>query len=163
MTPPTFHTATPADIAAIAADIRPSDAEELRIGCWGLPPLTALANSVAISDHTIAAHLDATPVAIFGIRAHSLIDRTAIIWMIGTRTLDTTPRILARASRPCLRSLMATLPWAETFHNAFPTSHTHVRQWLAWLGAWFSTPILVTDPEHPETTIPFTPFTIGRQ
>jgi len=159
---PTFHTATPADIAAVAADIRPSDAEELRIGCWGMSPHPALAHSVSVSDLSIAARLDGQAAAIFGVRAHSLIDRTAIIWMIATRTADAHPRLLARASRPCLHTLMRILPWAETFHNAFPSSHTHVRQWLEWLGAWFSTPILVPDPGHPGHAIPFTPFTIGK-
>ena len=158
---PTFHTCTPADIAAVAADIRPADAEELRLGCWGLEPHAALTASCDISDTTIAAHLEGA-VAIFGVRALSIIDRTAIIWMIGTRALDRAPLILARASRPCLKALQDALPWATTFSNAFPSSHTRVRHWLDWLGAWFSSPILVTDPDKPTRQVPYTPFTLER-
>jgi hypothetical protein len=167
---PTFKTPTPEDLDAIAADIRPADAEELRIGCWGLPPRQALAASLACSDFSIVA-LALTPApsgtstthaAIFGIRADSILDRSAIIWMIGTRALDRLPRALARSSRPCLSTLAATLPWAETFRNAVPSSHETTLRWLSWLGAYFSHSIRVPDPDRPHTYIPFTPFTIER-
>ena len=159
---PTFHPPTPADIDAVAANIRPADAEELRLGCWGLPTRPALAACIDVSDLSIAARLSGSAAAIFGIRADSILDRTAIIWMIGTRTLDTCPRTLARASRPCLATLAATLPWAETFRNAVPSSHTATLRWLAWLGAYFSTPVLVPDPDCPTRHVPFTPFNIER-
>lgn len=160
---PSFAAPDRDDILELAANLRPSDRAELHIATLGLHPGRAIERSVAASDAAIAARLGGRLVAVFGVRADSLLDRTAIVWALATRELDRNPRPFIRWSPRALAVIAGALPWACTLHNAVWALNTPAIRWLGWLGAAFGTPYAAA-PSHPfqasETT--FVPFSIER-
>jgi hypothetical protein len=153
---PVFSDPTPEDLRELAANIRQPDADELRLS-HAIDPLRAATLAVRVSDHTVAARLDGRLVALFGVRADCLADRTALVWALGTREIDRRPAPFLRWSPRALLAVADCMPEARTFHNAVWEGHRHALRWLAWLGADFGTPYAAGP-----SSATFLPFTIER-
>ena len=158
---PIFTAATPDDIDELASNLRPADAIELTIAS-GLTPAEGILQSVRCSDCSFAARLrPCAPLhCIFGIRAASLLDRSAYVWMLGTRAIDADPIAFARHSRRGLALAAQSLPWAEIFTNIVHEQHHAAIRWLAWLSATFHPAVRIPQPDG--SAAPFLPFTIER-
>lgn len=162
MTRPAFTIATPADALELADNLRPPDALELALSTAGLHPRQACLHCLACSDATFAARIDGRLVCLFGASALSLLNRSATLWLVGTREVETSYRTFARWSRRGLAMAAQTVPWAVTFHNAVHAEHRTAVRWLAWLGASFG-PSFTAPPLDPSAQPAlFLPFTIER-
>jgi hypothetical protein len=153
---PIFTDPTPDDVAELAARIRPADAQEIALTAPGFTPSQAVALSVRLSDVSIAGRIEGDLIAIGGIRAESLIQQTATVWLLATDYADRHPRQFARWSRPALRTISDALPWAEHLHNHVWADHHQAVRWLSFLGASFSSAV------NGPTGAAFFPFTIER-
>ena len=160
---PAFAPPDGEDLLELASNLRSADRAELYIATLGLSAIRAIELAVRSSDHTLAARLDGRLVAVFGIRADSLLDRTAIVWALGTREIDRLPRPFIRWSPRALRVLSSALPWADRLTNSVWSLNTPARRWLAWLGAGFGTPYAAAPvPPFQSAETTFIPFTIER-
>lgn len=89
-----IHPALAGDIPALAAGMRPWDVREC--AAQGYTPAKALRYSLSGSLMAWTAHLDGTPIAMFGAAAVSLIDGTGRPWMLGTEAIYRQGRALVR-------------------------------------------------------------------
>lgn len=111
-------TATAEHCFAVADDLRPDDAEEIRhaVGLW-MKPGVALDDQRMRHEGTMAALLDGEAVAIFGC---FLRDGKGVPWLIGSRRLDKYPLKLTRAARTVTRrwkeayGVLENVVWAES-------------------------------------------------
>jgi hypothetical protein len=154
---PEFSTPTTQDALDLLANMRQADIDELAVIAPGVTPLACIISSIRTSDDSCAMRLDGKLMCIFGIRAQSLTERTATIWALGTRLMDTEKRIVAIWSRHLAAHLAATLPWAEKFQNATTRHNVHCVNWLLWMGAQFHEPIELDDGNA------ILPFTISKE
>lgn len=156
---PTFTPPTLCDLIELADHIRPADAAELAAG-FGMPPFESAAMSLRLSDSAFSARVNGRLLAVYGIRADSILDGTAVIWALGTRAAQEEWRTFARWSAPCLERLADTLPWAATLHNAVHAQNEASIRWLGWLGASFGNPFYAKPEGLPPAA--FIPFSIER-
>lgn len=138
--PATFTPPTVADLLQLARELRPADAEELRLSAPGYRTLDALTQSCETSDHLITTRIGPTLIGIAGITALSVPARTATIWGLATRHLDERPSAILPVSLLGLPLLIDALPWADTFTNSVWAGNTRALRWLRWLGASFAAP-----------------------
>ncbi len=138
---------TRAETVAFAERMKPGDRAEV-LGMDGIEGAPAVAEAIRRDIGTTAqrggiafgARMDGLPCAVFAAAPDSFTSDSASIWMLSTRECEAHPVIFARRSRLCFRMLCDMLPGVETFWNwTQDTGCTRTtRQWLEWLGAWFS-------------------------
>lgn len=136
-----------AETAAFAARLKAADRAEF-LGTTGIAGAAAVAEAIRRDISATAqrggiafgARIDGVPCAVFAAAPDSITADSASIWMLSTRECEAHPVIFARRSRLCFRTLCDMLPGVETFWNWTQDTGCHrtTRQWLEWLGAWFS-------------------------
>lgn len=127
MTQPKFRKPTQADVAHIAANMRPEDVRDCALAD-GSSPMDALLQSTASSSVALCAVVDDKPVAIFGYAEQA--PTTACVWMLGTPDI---PRRLL--SSKYVRGILDC--WGKqyaTLYNLVPRSSTDILRWLRALG-----------------------------
>lgn len=137
----TYHKPEPADLAHLAANLRPADREEA-LASGSTDVLSRLEKSVALSLDACVARVDGDAACIFGLGAGSLLSGVARPWMMGTPAVEANARIFLRSNKVVVND------WASRFdlENWVDARHTVSVRWLQWLG------FAVYEPE------PFGPF-----
>lgn len=119
------------DIAHVGGNMRPADAAEV----WASSrsePLTAVAESVALSDLCWAAEVDGDVVALFGAAPLlGLIGRTAAPWMLGTPALDHNSVLLMKTCRGYIAQMRERYPHLLNYVDA---RNSRSIRWLKRLG-----------------------------
>lgn len=84
--------------------------------------------------------LDGIPCAVFAAAPDSALAESATVWLISSRECEAHRTVFGRRSLRCFRDICAALPHIKTFWNYAPETNCSgdTREWLAWLGAWFS-------------------------
>lgn len=122
--------------------LRQTDVRECMI--HGSTPWRALHTPLTVKNaETWTGIYQEVPVCMFG--TVPLVEdndmRTALIWMLGTDTLNQKWRKFLRLSRPVSEYLIEGYDLVE---NVVPIDHTRTIQWLSWLGFIFGdTPTMI--------------------
>ncbi len=120
-----------ADLAAIAADIRPEDAEEVRLS-HGHTPMEALCASVARSKQCCAVFTsNDLPILVFGVGKASILATTGRPWLLGTRKMTDHRRRFAALSRGVIQDMRRGVSLLENW--VWAGSLVSVR-WIASCG-----------------------------
>lgn len=126
-----IRTASPADIEALAPNLRPDDVAEIRAAS-GLAPDVALRRSFALSTHVWAARHDADGVvALWGVGPLSLSAGRGCPWLLASPVFDRFGRQIVGLSRPLLARMQAAYPRLE---NHVDARNRRAVRWLGWLG-----------------------------
>lgn len=144
-----FRPPTQADIAHVAAHMRPMDALECEI-VGGKAPKEALEESVACSEWAFAADIEGEVICIFGISRESLLSDEGAPWMLGTEGVERNARIVLRCSVSFRDRMKA------EFEHLSNIVHAHNRtaiRYLKWCGFEFGEEIIVKGE-------PFLPFSM---
>lgn len=120
------------DIAAILADIRPADVDEM--AALGTTPERALRGGMAVSDWTMTGVVDGVPVCMFGVAPQSVLSGIGRPWMLAATGLEAAQVPFLRASRPVVRAMRASYP---RLINLVDARNAVAMRWLRWLGFRF--------------------------
>lgn len=121
----------PGDVAALAANLRQQDRDELDAA--GHPDhLHAIRISAAMSDWARTALVDGKVACIFGVAPMGgLLDPRGVPWMLGTDLVPQNRRALARLAPGYIRSMLQTYPHLL---NTVHARNTLAVRWLARAG-----------------------------
>jgi hypothetical protein len=123
--------ARPADIEALAPNLRPPDVAEIRAAS-GLAPEAGLKRSFAFSTHVWAArHEGNGVVAVWGVGPLSLTAGKGCPWLLASPAFDRLGRQIVGLSRPLLGHMRAAYPQLE---NHVDARNRRAVRWLGWLG-----------------------------
>lgn len=128
---------TPADIDALAANLRQQDRDELDAAGY-TDHHAVIAHSVARSDWALTALIDGQAACIFGVAPMGgLLDPRGVPWMLGTPLVPANRRALARLAPGYIRKMLQAYPHL--------INHVHARNtvaigWLRRVGFTFGTP-----------------------
>lgn len=129
-----MRTVRPADVAALAANMRPEDAAEV-LASSGLAPLPAIIASVKHSEHSWTLLIDGEVAAIFGAHRHPTLTDGAFVWALTSTVVDRHRKTFARISRDVLRILLDHYPYLE---NAVDGRYLAAIRWIRWLGGYIA-------------------------
>lgn len=122
--------ATPEDIIAIAARVRPADRDELRASV-NHSPEQAMGAGLRYSDAAMTGFIDGEPVCMWGVVRESLICNMGVPWMVATTLLDVhAPTFL----RHCRGPVMELLDDYDMLINHVDARNRRAIAWLKWLG-----------------------------
>lgn len=121
-----------ADIAIIAADIRPADAVEM--AALGTTPADAMREGMRLSSWAATGLLDGVPVCMFGVSPQNLILGHGVPWMLSARGVERAQIAFLRRCRPAVEVMRAQYP---TLRNVVHVENRLAIRWLAWLGFLF--------------------------
>lgn len=141
--------ATAEHIAWIAPRLRPADREEIAASTV-LPPLSALAVSLAGSDQAFTALQDGEPVVVGGVGTVSLLPRTGMPWLLATPAIEEMRVEFLRGTREQVRRIGAGY---ALLRNHVDARNALSIRWLRWLGFTLHDPV----PFGP-AGLPFHPF-----
>ena len=123
--------ARPADIEALASNLRPPDVAEIRAAS-GLTPEAGLRRSFAFSTHVWAARQGGDDVvAIWGVGPLSLTAGKGCPWLLASPAFDRLGRQIVGLSRPLLGHMRAAYPHLE---NRVDARNRRAVRWLGRLG-----------------------------
>ena len=123
----TMDVAAPEDVDALVRDVRPEDAEEIRL--LGQNTVEeAIRQSAANSNATFAAKIGDELLCLFGV--YQTTDDTAVIWEIGTNAVRRNAKAFLQATPHMLALSMDVAKGVETFENYVPESYATYRKWL---------------------------------
>ncbi len=126
-----FEQAIPAHARIVAQHMRARDINELYAG-WGEPEIE-IAKAIGASPlYARTAFWDLEPLAIFGMRALTVLGGSAEVWCFGTRSIERHKLAFLRASRSAVRQMHRWNPMLTNYVDV--TDHEAIR-WLTWLGA----------------------------
>lgn len=147
-----------------ARRMKPADAREF-LGLTGRSDAAEVADLIRddIGDTAqrggvaFGARLDGRPCAVFAAAPDSATSDSASVWMLSTRECEAHPVVFARHTRLCFRALCHALPDIETFWNWTQDTGCDgaTREWLGWLGAWFSVSEYLLSPWTGERFVKF--------
>lgn len=123
-----YRTATLRDAAAIAADLRPSDREELE-AAGRTDMALAVMESIALSEESVVLEGDNGPVAVFGVARVS--EEEGVPWLLGTTSLDRERGRLLTDARVVVHNMRKGY---RVLSNYVYEGNTKSRRWLKWLG-----------------------------
>jgi hypothetical protein len=117
-------------IEALVADLRPEDAETVRLA--GSTPVEAYDRMLNRSMHAVTATLDGVPAAMWGDAVDSfLLPDKAHLWLLIPANVHRPAHIIARGALPfveamqaCYGRLVTTVAWG----------HERDHRWVRWLG-----------------------------
>jgi hypothetical protein len=140
----------PADIDAVAGNIREADRRELEAwtGCSDLLP--DLMASIEMSDRVWTGVLEGQPACLFGVAPGSILGAVGTPWLVSTPAIDRHPIAFLRACQPALRRMQSDY---YVLRNFVDVRNTRVKRWLTWLGFELQEPV----PFGP-WGLPFHPF-----
>lgn len=129
--------ASPADAAALVADLRACDRTESE--AYGFPFGTEIAISFSIRNSlkSWSAFVDGDLACIFGVGVVSLLGGEGAPWMMGTTRLDRSSRILQRLSPPYIAEMLKLFPYLR--NHVYVGNRSSIR-WLQRLGFTFYPP-----------------------
>lgn len=124
----TMDVATPEDVETLVREVRPEDAEEIRL--MGQSTVEeAIRQSAANSNATFAAKIGDELLCLFGV--YQTTDDTAVIWEIGTNAVRRNAKAFLQATPHMLALSMDVAPKSvTTFVNHLPDSYATYRKWL---------------------------------
>jgi hypothetical protein len=123
--------ATEADARALADDLRPEDAAEVR-AMTGQDPLNSLLHGVRHSDVPLAIEDDdGATIGLFGVVTVQQSPRVGTVWLLASPRLLKHSRRLARESRRWVESLQ--VQYDVLFNLVDERNTVHVR-WIQWCG-----------------------------
>jgi hypothetical protein len=124
--------AVESDIAAIAADARQADVDE--IAAQGRTVVEAMTSGMALGDWSATGLIDGVPVCMFGVVPASILSGIGIPWLITTNKVARHDKVFLRRCRPVVAAMLASYP---RLSNIVAEDNTVARKWLAWLGFEF--------------------------
>lgn len=130
MTKVTIREAQPGDDAAIWADLRQSDIDEL-MATFGRASMNELTRGLNSSDVCWYAEIDGNPAALFGAVTDSALLLSGTPWLLGTTQLDDHRVVFARRSRRYIRYIASRYAWLA---NYVDVRNEPTIKWLKWLG-----------------------------
>ena len=104
------------DAEYLARHLRPGDLRE--IAALGVPPRTAVVESVRTSDHVWTALHEGRVLMIFGVSELIYKEAPASIWALGTPECSKFKREMLRIGRSVVRDLLRTFPRMENWCDA---------------------------------------------
>lgn len=140
------------DIAKVAADIRPEDADEI-LASSGLGALQGLEACFLGSTEVFAVREAGSglPVALFGYVTETWDTRVGRVWMLGTNRLALNRWTFLKGSRLWCDYIQTK---HDLLYNLIDQRNTVHIKWLNWLGFKFVRVI----PEHGYLNLPFVEF-----
>lgn len=128
---PFVRLATEANAHALALDLRPEDAAEVR-AMTGREPLESLLHGIQHSDVPLAIEDDdGTTIGLFGVVRVQQTPRVGTVWLLASPKLLKHWRKLARESRRWVESLQA--QYDVLFNLVDERNAVHIR-WIQWCG-----------------------------
>ena len=121
--------ATEDHVRELVANIRPSDAEEIR--ALGEDPLPSMIKSLKVSRDPVAVLSDGRVISIFGVGVPSLLSDLGVPWMIGAAELPRHKKALLKASRAWVWQARHEYRYLCNYVDA--RHHSAIR-WLRWMG-----------------------------
>ncbi len=127
------------DAERLAEGMRAEDRRELRR--WtGQTPLHEVREAVRLSDACFTGCLaDGRVLAMFGGKAHNLVDATGVVWELSTRLVEAHRIAFARQSRAGFDLVARALPGVEQFFNYVDLEYARAVRWIEWLGGSLGT------------------------
>lgn len=136
----------------LADNLRDADKIEWEALSGSTDILAAIRASAAGStEYTIAYDPEGNPAAIYGLSKR--IDRSAVIWCVGTDAIVRYPLTFLRQSKKQLRVWARDYPDIDAFWNIIHAGNTVHLKWIEWLGG----ELLPECPLGPQKE-PFVPF-----
>jgi len=134
-----FRPPTPADVKAIAANMRAYDKLECAVA--GLTPQQALEEGVAGSDWAVTAEVDEVPVCMFGVRASDdLLSDQGHPWMLCVDGIEAHVRHLVRYTRGYLEAMGEEF---QTLSNLVHADNVNAIRFIRWCGFQLGAPVTV--------------------
>ncbi len=124
--------AVESDIAAILADLRPSDAAEM--AALGTTAEDAMRMGLSMSDWAMTGTLDGEPVCMFGVAPQNYLLGFGTPWMLATTRIESSQVAFLRACRPVVQRMLETYP---SLSNVVHADNAMAIRWLRWLGFTF--------------------------
>lgn len=143
---------TAADVATIAADMRPADRAEV----WAasrLMPEPALRRSLDGSTHAWAIRVDDAPMVLLGVAPVSLLGGTGVPWLLSATPAVRHAQAIHRAGLPLLDEMRRAYP--ALLINFVDARNAVSLRWLAWLGF-----VIAPAAPHGVLGLPFHRFTM---
>ena len=126
--------AVPADAAALAADLRPMDAQEIRAMHGSTVDLSeAIRHSIAVSSHAWTAYAGERIAMIGGVSALGTLlgGNVGSPWLLGSSVMFRRPGVLTRTGRRYVAFMHTIYP---ELHNLIDCRNTISIAWLQRLG-----------------------------
>lgn len=117
------------DVAAIVADIRESDAVEMRL--LGTDPESALLEGLRTSQWARTGLVDGVPVCMFGVLCENYLLGRGVPWMLSANGIERVKRRFIVECRSVVAEMRATHP---VLGNIVHAENVRAIQWLKWLG-----------------------------
>lgn len=146
----TVNAASPAHVARIANRMRSMD--RLEVSACGHTPKGALRSGLRASSLAWTIMRDGEPVAMLGVVPESVIDRTGLVWMLGTTEIDGAARAFVSMARPVLDWMRDEYP---RLFNICAVENVKAIRLLRWLGFAFDDEVVYVGG------VPFRRFSIG--
>ncbi len=152
---------TEADVAELAANMRPSDAEEV-LASGGFTPLEAVEVSVRGSSHAATLLIDGRVACIFGVapltggEPETALGRPLVgsVWLLSTGVVDAYPKVFLSLSKRVLPQLLDIYP---CLFQAVDARYTRALQWLERIGFEIQDPL-----PYGHAGLPFHPVMLRR-
>lgn len=126
-----FEVAIPAHAKVIAKAMRTRDIAEVFAG-WGDPEAEIIKAVYASPGYARTAFWELEPLAIFGMRALTVLGGSAEVWCFGTKAIQRHRMAFLRSSKAVIREMHRRSPMLTNYVDA--TDHEALK-WLVWLGA----------------------------
>ena len=126
--------AVESDIAAIVADVRQADVDE--IAALGRTVAEAMASGMTLGDWSATGLIDGVPVCMFGVASASIIGGIGIPWLITTNKVAAHDKVFLRRCKPVVDAMLASYP---RLSNIVAEDNAVAIKWLRWLGFEFKT------------------------
>ena len=122
--------ATPADVEAVAADLRPQDLREIAATSTS-DACTAVRQAFEVSRKTWAGRVDEATVCLIGICTPELLSGRSYPWFYGTNKLLAHRSAFLRRAKPFARMMHEE---AGTLVNWVDVRNRKAILWLGWMG-----------------------------
>jgi hypothetical protein len=127
----TFLPVVPADLDELAANMRPADRDEITASN-GADIRRTLGFSLLLSVNAFAVRSEEGLLCVFGTAAHSLLDDTGAIWMLGTPIVDKHPRTLSRVTRRYVAEMLRIFPILANWVDARNAASIKLLRWCGF-------------------------------
>lgn len=125
--------ATADDMAAILADVRQADVDEM--AALGTTPEAAMRSGLRISNWVATGLVDDVPVCMFGVAPANALGGIGAPWMLSANGLTKARRPFIEACRPVIAEMLRDYP---RLCNVVDVRNTVAIRWLKWLGFEFN-------------------------
>lgn len=123
--------ATVCDIPRVAEAITPFEAGLVKDG-YAVNVTEAMDHALKVSECAYVIWDDEAPLLIFGVHRMSLVTRTGMIWMIGTKHIPAAGFAFARSTRRILANILTQY---DSLVNVLDCRDPKAVKWAEWLGA----------------------------